>query len=90
MDPKTFALVFGTIFLAELGDKTQIATILFAADGRMGRLNVFAAAALALVVATALNVAVGGVLSHYVSVRHLQVAAGIGFILIGAWTLLHG
>jgi putative Ca2+/H+ antiporter (TMEM165/GDT1 family) len=46
------------------------------------------AAAGALVVATALHVAVGGVLSHCVSVRHLQVPAGIGFILIGAWTML--
>ena len=46
------------------------------------------AAAGALVVATALHVAVGGVLSHYVSVRHLQVPAGIGFILIGAWRIL--
>jgi putative Ca2+/H+ antiporter (TMEM165/GDT1 family) len=90
MDSKTFALVFGTIFMAELGDKTQLATILFSAEGRMSRLSIFAAAALALIVATALNVAVGGVLSHYISVRHLQVAAGIGFILIGAWTLLHG
>jgi putative Ca2+/H+ antiporter (TMEM165/GDT1 family) len=90
MDLKTFALVFGTIFVAELGDKTQLVTILYAAEGRMSRLNIFAAAALALVVATALNVAVGGVLSHYASVRHMQVAAGIGFILIGAWTLLHG
>jgi putative Ca2+/H+ antiporter (TMEM165/GDT1 family) len=56
----------------------------------MGRLDVFAAAAVALVVATALNVAVGGVLRHYVSVRHVQVAAGIRFIVIGARTLLHG
>jgi putative Ca2+/H+ antiporter (TMEM165/GDT1 family) len=88
MDLKTLALVFGTIFVAELGDKTQLATILFAAEGRISRVSVFGAAAFALVVATALNVAVGGVLSHYVSVRHLQVAAGIGFIVIGAWTLL--
>lgn len=90
MDLKTFALVFGTIFVAELGDKTQLATILYAADGRMTRWHVFAAAALALVVATALNVAVGGVLSQCVSVRHLQVVAGVGFILIGVWALLHG
>jgi putative Ca2+/H+ antiporter (TMEM165/GDT1 family) len=46
------------------------------------------AAAGALAVATALHVAVGGVLSHYVSVRHLPVPAGIEFILIGAWRIL--
>jgi putative Ca2+/H+ antiporter (TMEM165/GDT1 family) len=90
VDLKTFALVFATIFVAELGDKTQLATILFSAEGRVSRVSVFGAAALALVVATALNVAVGGVLSHYVAVRHLQVAAGIGFIIIGAWILLRG
>ena len=90
MDLRTFALIFGTIFMAELGDKTQLATILYAAGGRISRVHVFAAAGLALLVATALNVAVGGLLSQYVSVRHLQVAAGIGFIVIGAWTLLRG
>ena len=85
---RTFALIFGTIFVAELGDKTQLATLLFSAQGRAERLHIFAAASLALIVATACNVAVGGVLSHYLSVRHLQVIAGAAFILIGIWTLL--
>jgi putative Ca2+/H+ antiporter (TMEM165/GDT1 family) len=89
MELKSFALVCSTLFVAELGDKTPQATILYAAEGRMSGVSVFGAAACALVVPTARNVAVGGVLGHYVSVRHMQVAAGIGGIVIGAWTLLH-
>ena len=60
------------------------------ADGRIGRLHEFAAAALALVAATALKVAVGSVLGHDASVRHLQAAAAIGAIGSGARKLLHG
>jgi putative Ca2+/H+ antiporter (TMEM165/GDT1 family) len=56
----------------------------------MSRVSVCGAAGFALVVATALNVAVGGVLSHYAPAPHMQVAAGVGFVVIGAWTLLHG
>jgi putative Ca2+/H+ antiporter (TMEM165/GDT1 family) len=59
MDLKSFALISGNIFIAELGDKTHLATILYAAEGRISRVHVFAAAALALVVATAINVAGG-------------------------------
>ncbi len=87
MDVKTFLMVFGTVFMAELGDKTQLATLLYASDGKVGRMNVFTAAALALVVSTALAVLAGSLVAKYVPVRYLQVAAGIGFVVIGAWTL---
>jgi len=87
MDWKTFGLVFGTVFMAELGDKTQLATLLFAARGDHARLTVFLGAAAALVVAAAIGVLAGSLLSNYVNPRHLQVVAGAGFILIGAWTL---
>ncbi|MBV6417944.1 MAG: hypothetical protein CMLOHMNK_02723 [Steroidobacteraceae bacterium] len=87
MDLRTFALVFGTVFLAELGDKTQLATMLYAAEGRFGRTHVFVAAALALIVSTALAVLAGGLVAKYLPVRYLQVAAGVGFVAIGAWTL---
>jgi putative Ca2+/H+ antiporter (TMEM165/GDT1 family) len=87
MDIKTLIAVFGTVFLAELGDKTQLATVLFAANKDHGALWVFAAASAALVTATAIGVAAGSLLSHYVNTRHLSVLAGVGFIVIGAWTL---
>ena len=88
MDWKTLAVVFGTVFLAELGDKTQLATLLFAADKEVNKWLVFAGASLALVATSAIGVLAGSVISHYVSERMLHVVAGPGFILIGAWTLL--
>ncbi len=88
MEWKSFAAVFVTVFVAELGDKTQLATMLFAADGNTSRWLVFAAASLALVLAAGLGVMVGGAISNYVSERSLKTVAGLGFILIGLWTLL--
>jgi putative Ca2+/H+ antiporter (TMEM165/GDT1 family) len=87
MDLKTLIAIFGTVFLAELGDKTQLATVLFASNRAHSALWVFAAASAALVTSTAIGVAAGSLLSHYVNTRHLSVLAGVGFIVIGAWTL---
>lgn len=87
MDVKTFLIVFGTVFMAELGDKTQLATLLYASDGKVGRTNVFIAAALALVVSTALAVLAGDFVAKYIPVRWLQMVAGAGFVAIGVWTL---
>ena len=84
---KLFATVFATIFLAELGDKTQLATLLYAAERQNPPLVVFAAAALALIVATGLGVVAGAFLSAHVPTRMLQWAAGMGFIGVGIWTL---
>lgn len=88
MDPKLFATVFATIFVAELGDKTQIATLLYASDGQVSRWTVFAAAAAALVLTSAIGVAAGSLVSHWVSARMLSRVAGLGFIAVGLWTLL--
>jgi putative Ca2+/H+ antiporter (TMEM165/GDT1 family) len=82
-----FATVFGAVFLAELGDKTQIATLLFASDKDVSKMLVFAAAALALIMTSAIGVLAGGALSHYIDEKQLSWIAGAGFILIGAWTL---
>lgn len=87
MDPKIFFAIFTTVFLAELGDKTQLATMLFAADREVSKLTVFFAAAAALVVASAIGVAAGALLSAYINEKVLHYIAGTGFILIGAWTL---
>jgi putative Ca2+/H+ antiporter (TMEM165/GDT1 family) len=87
MDLRTLIAIFGTVFLAELGDKTQLATVLFASNAAHRPLWVFVAASAALLAATAIGVAAGSLLSSYVNTRHLSVLAGIGFIVIGAWTL---
>lgn len=88
MDLKLFATVFTTVFLAELGDKTQLATLLYASDAKISKWTVFAGAALALVLTSALGVAGGAVISRYVSEKTLQWVAGVGFILVGVWTLV--
>jgi putative Ca2+/H+ antiporter (TMEM165/GDT1 family) len=88
MDVKVLATVFASVFLAELGDKTQLATLLFASDKAVSRLTVFVAASAALVLATAIGVLAGGLVSQYVSPTALKYVAGAGFIAIGIWTLL--
>lgn len=87
MDLKIFVTVFGTVFLAELGDKTQLATMLFASRSATSLWTIFLAASAALVLSSAIGVAAGAAVSQYVNPKHLSLAAGIGFILIGAWTV---
>jgi putative Ca2+/H+ antiporter (TMEM165/GDT1 family) len=82
MDWKLFASAFGTIFLAELGDKTQLATLALAAGGR-SRWVVFMGAALALCATSALAVLGGDLVSRYVSPVWLKRAAGALFIVLG-------
>ena len=88
MDFRTLFTVFGTVFVAELGDKTQLATMLFAADRDVGRWTVFLGAALALVATSAIGVAAGGLVSRFVSERTLGLVAGAGFVVIGIWTTI--
>jgi putative Ca2+/H+ antiporter (TMEM165/GDT1 family) len=87
MDLKVLLTVFTAVFIAELGDKTQLATLLFAADKEVSKLTVFLGASLALIVASGIGVLAGGVISQYVSEKYLHYIAGIGFIGIGIWTL---
>lgn len=87
MDFKIFFTVFATVFLAEIGDKTQLATFLYATDAKNSKILVFAAAALALVLTSALGVAAGAFLSEHINPKHLNYVAGAGFIGIGVWTL---
>ena len=87
MDLKSLAMVFGTVFLAELGDKTQLATVLFTAQNPQSKLLVFAAAGSALLLACAIGVLAGGLVAQHVDTRVLTRVAGVGFILIGIWTL---
>lgn len=87
MDWKVFLLIFGSVFVAELGDKTQLATMLFATDREISKLTVFIAASAALIVASALGVLAGSLLSEYINEKVLHYIAGVGFIAIGAYTL---
>jgi putative Ca2+/H+ antiporter (TMEM165/GDT1 family) len=84
---KIFFTIFAAVFVAELGDKTQLATMLFAADREVSKWIVFMAASAALIVASAIGVLAGSLLSAYISEKLLSLVAGTGFILIGAWTL---
>ena len=88
MDLKLFATVFGTVFIAELGDKTQLATLLYASDASHPKLTVFAASAAALVLTSALGVLGGSVIGEYVHPRVVRWVAGLGFIAVGVWVLL--
>ncbi len=88
MDPKLFVTVFSTIFIAELGDKTQLATLLYASDASHPKLTVFAASAAALVLTSALGVLAGSWVAEYVSPKAVRWVAGFGFIAVGSWVLL--
>ena len=88
MGIKVFFTIFTVVFLAELGDKTQLATVLFAADKQVSKVTVFLAASSALIVATLMGVLAGGIISEYISPRQLHYLAGAGFIAIGIWTMV--
>lgn len=87
MDLKSFLAIFGVVFLAELGDKTQLATVLFASKEPSNLLLVFAAASLALMLSSGIAVAFGSTLSNYIEPKLLSHVAGAGFIAIGIWTV---
>ncbi len=80
-------MIFITVFLAELGDKTQLATLLFASEAERSPWLVFIAASLALVASTAIAVLLGAYASKYMDMIPLKLLAGIGFIVIGGWTV---
>ncbi|MEW7974301.1 MAG: TMEM165/GDT1 family protein [Candidatus Thiodiazotropha endolucinida] len=88
MDFKILATVFTVVFIAELGDKTQLATMLFAADKDVSKFTVFIGASLALIIASGIGVLAGALLSQYISEKHLHYIAGFGFVAIGVWTLI--
>lgn len=88
MNPKLFAIVFATVFVAELGDKTQLATLLYAAEAKNPKLTIFAASATALVLSSAIGVLAGSLVAQHVSSKMLSYVAGAGFIAIGVWTVV--
>ncbi len=87
MDWKVFLATFVTIFLAELGDKTQIANFSLAASSRM-RLPVFLAAVSAFAVVTLITVHFGHWIGRFLKPEYIRTGAGILFIFIGVLMLL--
>lgn len=80
--------MFVTIFVAELGDKTQIATLLFASERQNSPWVVFAASAGALVLGSAISVLLGTFGGRFLEHVPLKLIAGIGFVAIGAWSIV--
>ena len=89
MEWKLLAMVFGSVFIAEMADKTQLVTLLFAADKEVSKLTVFIGSASALVLASAIGVLAGSLLSQVINVKYMSLIAGVGFIVIGVFTLYH-
>ena len=87
MNWTVFVTIFASVFIAELGDKTQLATMLFAADKEVSKYTVFFAASAALIVASAIGVLAGSLLAEYINEKYLHYVAGVGFIGIGVFTL---
>jgi len=75
------------VFLAELGDKTQLATMLLVAQGK-SPLAVFLGSASALAVSSLVGVLAGGVIAKYIPEIWVRAAAGSGFIILGVLLLL--
>lgn len=82
MDWKIFGTAFLTLFLAELGDKTQLAVITMTAKGE-SKWAIFLGASLALVAVTLIAVLLGGVLAQYIPTEILQKIVAVAFIVIG-------
>ena len=80
--------MFVTVFLAEFGDKTQVATLLFASERKMSPLMVFLASGGALLLSAAIATFFGTIASRYLAGVPFKLIAGIGFILIGVWTVV--
>jgi putative Ca2+/H+ antiporter (TMEM165/GDT1 family) len=88
MDLKLLFTVFGTIFLAELGDKTQLAVMALSAENEKGLLSIFLGSVLALALTSLIGVLLGSVVAKYVSATVVQYVAGGLFVLIGIFIIL--
>jgi len=87
MDLKLLLTTFATIFLAELGDKTQLATLAFSAEGK-SRLAVFIGSAGALVLTSLLGVVFGAAVAKIVPPNAIKIGAGVLFVILGLWMLI--
>ena len=88
MNLKLFITVFLTIFLAEIADKTQVATLLYASQAQNNKLAVFIGSSLALIITSAIAVFIGAAMAKWVNSRYLSWISGIAFIIVGVWIIL--
>ncbi len=86
MDWRVIVTTFGVIFLAELGDKTQLAAMTMAAQTRRPW-AVLIGASVALACVSAIGVAVGGILSEYLPLDWIKRVSAVAFIVIGVLIL---
>jgi len=87
MDWKVFGTTFLTIFIAELGDKTQFAAIA-ASAGSKSTMSILLAVVLALGLAGTIGVALGSFLGHLLNPVTMKWVSGCAFIAVGLWVIL--
>ncbi len=87
MEYKAFFIIFISVLIAEMGDKTQLATFGFASNSEHTKWMVFVASALALIVSSAIAVTMGDIITNYIGEKTLTIISGFLFICIGIWTL---
>ena len=77
---------FGAVFLAELGDKTQLATFCLAAEGN-AKWSIFIGSAAALVLTSLIAVLLGCEIAKYIPTRYIKIGAGSLFVILGIWMM---
>ncbi|MDL2227177.1 TMEM165/GDT1 family protein [Deltaproteobacteria bacterium OttesenSCG-928-M10] len=90
MDIKVMLPIFSSVFMAELGDKTQVATVCFTAGGACSKTEVFTASALALILSTFLAVVFGSAVGRLIPPHFLRIGAGAVFVIMGILFLRQG
>ena len=87
IDLKLMLTTFGMVFLAELGDKTQLATFCLSADCGDFKYSVFIGSAGALVLSSLIAVLFGGFISKLIPPLYIKLGAGLFFVVVGIWML---
>lgn len=87
MDWKLVATTFGLVFLAELGDKTQLATFGIASSSAGGKWAVFVGSTLALAATSAIAVVAGALVGRHVPQHWVLRVSGLAFVALGAWSV---
>ncbi|MGL4208068.1 MAG: TMEM165/GDT1 family protein [Candidatus Adiutrix sp.] len=84
IDLKAMLPIFSSVFAAELGDKTQVATVCFIAGGGCSKTEVFVGSAAALIISTFLAVICGAAIGHLIPPHFFKIGAGVAFIIMGS------